>query len=129
MEPNTIDEMIEICQAVRDGKTVQFYNLAHDEWIDRCSNDTSILDFVTITYRVKPEEDKEETLLTNRELSRWLAQGNGEWIDRNGYVRASYCYNRSTENDVPTEKIKIRKLDDAEWHKPTREYAFGEEDA
>lgn len=74
---------------------------------------------------------EEETLLTNRELAKWLAQGNGEytreeWND----VYATYTsYIKKEENKPVDDRRLIRKWDDEEWHKPTREYAFGEEDA
>lgn len=73
---------------------------------------------------------EEETLLTCRELSKWLAQGNGEaskdaWRDEITYLN----YLKENENEPVDENYRIRKWDDTEWHKPTREYAFGEEDA
>jgi len=67
----------------------------------------------------------EETLLTNREISKWLAQGNGEYItgqvgDTGRYT--VYDYSEENENKPVNEKFKIRKWSDTDWHKPTKEY-------
>lgn len=72
----------------------------------------------------------EEKLLTNREISRWLAQGNGEWCategDKANRANIGWWYEKGYEDEAVT-NILIRKLSDSEWHRPTREYAFGEE--
>ena len=74
-----------------------------------------------------PEELKPRRA-TNRELSKWLGQGNGEC--GNGYddllkanlVSSTYTY-RDIESDsaVPT-CIIVRKWEDADWHEPTVDY-------
>ena len=70
---------------------------------------------------------------TNRELAKWLAQGNGEYIDmkvsRNDMHIIglfSYCDGASI-TELP-DGIKVRKWDDTEWHEPTVDY-MGLEDA
>lgn len=73
-------------------------------------------------------EIPEAHLVTNRELSKWLGQGNGEC--GNGYddllkanlVSSTYTY-RDIESDsaVPT-CIIVRKWEDADWHEPTVDY-------
>lgn len=74
----------------------------------------------------------EEKLLTNREISSWLAQGNGEWCategDKANRASIGWWYEKGYEDEAVT-NILIRKLSDSEWHRPTREYAFGKEDA
>lgn len=72
---------------------------------------------------------EEETLLTNRELSRWLAQGKGEVLGSNKFADTAWNYPTECSNMEVREGCEIRKWDDEEWHKPTREYAFGKEDA
>ena len=74
-----------------------------------------------------PEELKPRRA-TNRELSKWLGQGNGEC--GNGYddllkanlVSSTYTY-RDIESDsaVPT-CIIVRKWEDADWHESTVDY-------
>lgn len=65
---------------------------------------------------------------TIRQISRWLAEGNGEvseGIDIGGGV---YCksslYHHSGKDDASSEgsALRIRKWDDTEWHEPTLEY-------
>ena len=59
--------------------------------------------------------------VTNRELSRWLAEGNGEFLNGNTCL-PNWNYNIIQENDSVSETMLVRKWDDTEWHKPTREY-------
>jgi len=69
---------------------------------------------------------------TNRELSRWLAQGNGEYIDMMVSRKDmqiiglfSYC-DRASDVEIK-DGIKVRKWEDTEWHEPTVDYLFGGE--
>lgn len=85
---------------------------------------------------------EEETLLTNRELAKWLAQGNGQVCfddktknfgkDTDGNRFKAMCsaidWTYFGADDFFVTDVLVRKWDDTEWHKPTREYAFGEED-
>ena len=63
----------------------------------------------------------ESKLVTYRELARWLAEGNGEVLNGN-ICLPNWNYNRIQENDSVSETMLVRKWDDTEWHKPTREY-------
>ena len=65
----------------------------------------------------KPDEKP----VTYRELSRWLAEGNGEvkWSDT---FCTNWNYSICKENEFLSENFSVRKWDDTEWHKPTREY-------
>ena len=58
--------------------------------------------------------------VTYRELARWLAEGHGE-VKGTNYVCTNLSYAIDSENDIP-KIFSIRKWDDTEWHKPTREY-------
>lgn len=66
---------------------------------------------------------------TNRELARWLAQGNGEILDKTHYINTGYEYFRCLDDDEVHLTIKVRKWSDTEWHEPTVDYLFGGEDA
>lgn len=70
----------------------------------------------------KPDEKP----VTYRELSRWLAEGNGEvkWSDT---VCTNWNYSICNENEFLSENFSVRKWDDTEWHKPTREFLGLEE--
>lgn len=65
---------------------------------------------------------------THRELSRWLAQGNGEYtrgIEVSGkgpYTKTSIYYDASLSNSPVDDAAKVRKWDDADWHEPTADY-------
>ena len=66
-------------------------------------------------------EVAESKLVTNRELSRWLAQGHGEvciFCHANTY----WGYSVNAGNDDIPKGVAVRKWDETEWHKPTREY-------
>lgn len=62
--------------------------------------------------------------VTQRELARWLARGNGEVKFnpefRNCYSQFSYV-DRDADSPVP-KSYTVRKYEDTEWHFVTREY-------
>lgn len=123
MERNTIQEMKAVLDAMEQGKEVQYQQIGTNDW-EKYAGKTP--NFFSFRYRIKPET--EETLLTYRELNRWLAQGNGEaskdaWRDVITYLD----YIKEKENEPVDDCLRIRKWEDTEWHKPTREYAFGED--
>lgn len=64
---------------------------------------------------------------TNRELARWLAQGNGEvWHGWHGIMSTYFDYDMSKADSPVKDEgdtiIKVRKWSDNEWHEPTVEY-------
>lgn len=65
---------------------------------------------------------------TNRELARWLAQGNGEHkeiiTDHECCMTYFYYSDRGRNVELP-KGIKVRKWSDTEWHEPTVDYLFG----
>lgn len=70
-----------------------------------------------------PEEAPKPKLATYRELSRWLAEGNGELKACEYSSSPSLAYRLENENKpVLDPEFRVRKWDDKEWHKPTREY-------
>ena len=66
-------------------------------------------------------EITESKFVTYRELARWIAKGNGEAkIVKSVFIHWTYA--ETEANDNVGENISVRKWDDTEWHKPTREY-------
>ncbi len=60
---------------------------------------------------------------TNRELAKWLAQGNGEVKYASQYaVKIKIEYGTKCDNDPCHESFKVRKWDDTDWHEPTVDY-------
>ena len=60
---------------------------------------------------------------TNRELARWLAQGNGELNIHNTEIHAYFNYTPEKANSECKDEIfKVRKWSDTEWHEPTVDY-------
>lgn len=70
-----------------------------------------------------PEETKPRRA-TNRELAKWLAQGNGEVQDKSSLYCTfiSFNYGPKLEDNPVIEYYKVRKWDDTEWHEPTVDY-------
>lgn len=65
---------------------------------------------------------------THRELSKWLAQGNGERTDKNGkYIFTDFGYMQRDEAAFVEDIFLIRKWGDKEWHEPTVDYMGIEE--
>ena len=65
--------------------------------------------------------DTGSELATNREIAKWLAEGNGE-VKYENTVFPNWNYWYSQENCIVKNSLYARKWDDTEWHKPTREY-------
>ena len=79
----------------------------------------------TGTYRHCAEIPKEPKprRATNRELSKWLAKGHGEYT--NTLFTASYStytYLFDSEESEVSYNILVRKWDDVGWHEPTVDY-------
>ncbi len=68
-----------------------------------------------------PEEPKPRRA-TNREVAKWLAQGNGEWRNSSPFLPACSTDLIYTEDADPASNLLIRKWDDTEWHEPTADY-------
>ena len=66
-------------------------------------------------------EIPEPNPVTNRELASWLAKGNGE-VKADDVVYSNWNYYNDQENNPIKDSLLVRKWDDTEWHKPTREY-------
>ena len=66
-------------------------------------------------------EVQESKPVTHRELARWVAEGNGEIKNENS-VCPNWNYWVENENKAIYDRLLVRKWDDTEWHKPTREY-------
>ena len=60
---------------------------------------------------------------TNRELARWLAQGDGEWINvKDTWTSSDYLYEYEKYDEPLIKDIRVRKWSDTEWHEPTADY-------
>lgn len=59
---------------------------------------------------------------TNRELSRWLAQGNGECLGSQDDADTAWNYPQECSDTDVREGAKVRKWSDTEWHEPTVDY-------
>ena len=64
---------------------------------------------------------------TNRDLSRWLAQGNGECLGSQDDADTAWNYPMESSNAPLREGAKVRKWSDTEWHEPTVDYMGLEE--
>lgn len=71
-----------------------------------------------------PEElEPKPRRVTNRELARWLAQGNGEVNIHNTEIHTYFNYTpENADCECKEEVFKVRKWDDDEWYEPTVEY-------
>ena len=80
----------------------------------------------TGTYRhcAKIPEEPKPRRATNRELSKWLAKGHGEYTNTqcsaSSYITYAYLFD-SEESEV-SYNILVRKWDDVGWHEPTVDY-------
>lgn len=71
----------------------------------------------------KYSHEKYKRRMVNRELSEWLAKGNGE-VKNLGYIintSISYCYKDNAENEIVDGGIFIRDFGSDEWREPLME--------
>lgn len=60
---------------------------------------------------------------TNRELAKWLAQGNGQCqMSGSCSIWTELSYDIGHDDEVCPKRVNVRKWNDNEWHEPTREY-------
>ena len=60
---------------------------------------------------------------TNRELAKWLAQGNGQYkVSGGDWIWTEHHYTNGQDDEACSKFILVRKWSDKEWHEPTREY-------
>ena len=110
------DPYYELKVAHEQGKTIQY--LVGEKWDD---SHEPIWKYEPERYRIKPDEPNRT--VTNRELARWLVQGNGELL----FPEVERCctnfnYDDDKRNKPVDTRFLVRKWDDYEWHVPTREY-------
>ncbi len=77
----------------------------------------------TGTYRHCAEITKPRRA-TNRELSKWLAKGHGEYTNTgcSASSYSTYAYLFDSEVSEVSNNILVRKWDDVGWHEPTVDY-------
>ena len=80
----------------------------------------------TGTYRYCAEipEEPKPRRVTSRELSKWLAQGHGEYTNTlcTASSYSTYTYLFDSEESEVNYNILVRKWDDVGWHEPTVDY-------
>ena len=90
-----------------------------DKCLYRCKN-TKCYKCDKLLNFVKNIEFKSTRRMTNRELSEWLAKGNGEVKNLGCIINTSisYCYKDDTENEIVDGGIFIRDFGSDEWRQP-----------
>lgn len=66
-------------------------------------------------------EDPKPRIATRRELSKWLAQGNGEFIQPH-VISSNFSYCPGDEDNTVEGHYQVRKWDDTDWHEPDVQY-------
>ena len=105
------------------------------DYDDETPTEVEVLAFIPNRYHKAIEQmsvyihcaeipDKGSELATNRELAKWIAQGNGQYkVSGCDWIWAEHHYTNGQDDDDACSKfIKVRKWCDKEWHEPTREY-------
>ena len=119
------DPLYEVKWAWKQGKQIQVRSKGstRNEWM----NMDPIGWFDTYEYRVKPvvveleeqEEPKKKRRMTNRELAKWIAEGNGlARFMPTGITGIDYTYRSNEEDASVSDTWKICGWDEKEWHVP-----------
>ena len=127
MELKSITE----CKVFEEPQDMLVWNTSYDRPIERevCaiipyrSSGSVITTCGAYQYCAEIPKKPEPRRATNRELAKWLAQGNGEVKYASQYaVKIHIEYGTKCDNDPCHESFKVRKWDDTEWHEPTVDY-------
>lgn len=97
--------------AYEKGEKIQVWSDEEDEWLD---DETP--DWTKQKHRIKPKGAR----MTYRQLSEWLAKGNGQVAsDSLIYVSGTYCYNTEYDDKEVLENYRIRRWGSGIWLEPT----------
>lgn len=112
------DPYYKLKQAYYQGKAIELYSYADDEWLP-LDEDEPTWHFDPSRYRIA--EDKP---ITNKEFARWVGNNNGQWglKDTEEVHNGNFTYRVMRDYEPIMPEILVRKWEDTEWVKPTREY-------
>lgn len=100
--------------------------LSKDIWLHRFIGKSKYGEPVAFMFCAPLQEKFAHRRATNRELSKWLAQGNGEWgISKFGVIEKAeigWFYDTGYEKQTLQSELRVRKWEDTEWHVPTVDY-------
>lgn len=106
------DPNYELKVAYNNGKTIECYAEELKIWVEE--KEPKWRD--NVKYRVKQNDN----FCTNRQLAKWLAQGNGESMI--GLRASTYHIYEENEANKELKYTLVRKWDDEGWHNPTLDY-------
>lgn len=106
------DPNYELKIAHHNGNAIEFYDEELKKWVEE--KEPKWWD--NVKYRVK-QNDK---FCTNRQLAKWLAQGNGESMI--GLRATTYHVYKENEANKELKYTLVRKWEDSVWHTPTLDY-------
>lgn len=133
------DSLYDYKLAFKQGKKVQC-KLPISGWTDIGVNGEHVWDY-NCDYRIVVVEKDglvryltyedllaDEQLLSNAQLSRWLANGNGMWkLKESKQCKTKYDFDEVVATYAVNDDVRVRMWDDTEWHKPTMNYCFPKE--
>lgn len=111
------DPNYELKVAHLNGDAIEFYDEELKKWVEE--KEPKWWD--NVKYRVKQNDVKQnDKFCTNRQLAKWLAQGNGESMTGE-FVSTYHIYEVGDLNDE-VGNFLVRRWDDKDWHNPTLDY-------
>ena len=107
-----------------------FTNETYSYWEINYYKEDNTNDIYSLAIHVYPVEWNRELVkpkrMTNRQLSEWLAKGNGEWMNlktcspnNSAFVSNCYSYNINVENQEVDRDIRVRLIGSVEWIEAT----------
>lgn len=116
------DPLLRFKVAKKMGKRVEFRSEGSNREWNTMTDDNIWTQ--AMEYRIVEEDDSD--MITIRQLSMWLAKGNGEFKYRDGENAYMYHSYNEDDSDDKVNKIFVRRWGD-EWHEPTVGYCFPEQ--
>lgn len=116
------DPNYELKVAHLNGVAIEFYDEELKKWVEE--KEPKWWD--NVKYRVKQNDVKQndvkqnDKFCTNRQLAKWLAQGNGECMI--GLRASTYYVYKESEANKELKYTLVRKWNHEDWHSPTLDY-------
>lgn len=110
-----------------DGSFIKVVGFSHGKWIGECGGEWKHV-YPVEWNKTKVEETLKPKRMTNRQLAKWLAEGNGQIlfasitdlsIELGATTRVSHPYDLCYDADECSNRVRVRKWNSEEWIEPT----------
>lgn len=101
---------------------VEYVAVKHGYNCDGCAFQGSVCDYIPCENYIMVKAEDTDTLMTNQQLSEWLAKGHGQAkFSDSRVIFSGFSFDEGEEDEAVNEDFLIRPWGTDEWVKPTVE--------